>query len=103
MPSVTIRLMSANGKGFSNAAFTMLNSPVAAAIPTARETIAVSEKPGLRNSERAACLTYSATSSARGIVRRSINVVDGAFVQTQSVVANLLEAKCSTVLLSDHH
>src|SRR5436190_14083792 len=48
MSSLTIRLMSANGKGFSNAAFTMLNSPVAAAIPTARETTAVAAKPGLR-------------------------------------------------------
>jgi hypothetical protein len=54
MSSLTIRLMSANGKGFSNAAFTMLNTPVAAAIPTARETTAVAAKPGLRRKIRSA-------------------------------------------------
>src|SRR5262252_4488502 len=54
MSSLTIRLMSANGKGFSNAAFTMLNSPVAAAIPTARETTAMAAKPGLRRKVRSA-------------------------------------------------
>jgi hypothetical protein len=53
-PSVTSRLLSANEKGCSNAAFTMLNSPVAAAIPTARETIVVAAKPGLRRKVRGA-------------------------------------------------
>ena len=48
MPSLTIRSLSVNGKGSSKAALTMLNSPVAAAIPTARETTAVAAKPGLR-------------------------------------------------------
>jgi len=54
MSSLTIRSASAYGNGFSNAAFTMLNSPVAAAIPTARETTAVAVEPGLRRKIRSA-------------------------------------------------
>src|SRR4051812_41329866 len=65
MPSVTIRLMSANGNGFSNAALTMLNSPVAAAIPTARETTAVAAKPGLRRKLRSAYRRSSVRMSSK--------------------------------------
>src|SRR5262245_10432925 len=70
MPSVTIRWMSANGKGFSNAAFTMLNSAVAAAIPTARETTAVAAKPGLRRKIRSAYRRSAAKVSSMKFPRR---------------------------------
>src|SRR5437879_990985 len=67
MPRLTIRLLSANGKGFSNAAFTMLNSPVAAAIPTARETTAVAAKPGLRRKIRSAYRRSTARLSSKEV------------------------------------
>src|SRR5690349_9185348 len=70
MSSLTIRLMSANGKGFSNAAFTMLNSPVAAAIPTARETTAVAAKPGLRRKIRSAYRRSTARMSSKRFPQR---------------------------------
>src|SRR5678815_3505791 len=65
MSSLTIRLMSANGKGFSSAVFTMLNSPVAAAIPTARETTAVAVEPGLRRNIRSANRRSAARMSSK--------------------------------------
>src|SRR5580765_385358 len=70
MSSLTIRLMSANGKGFNNAAFTMLNSPVAAAIPTARETTAVAAKPGLRRKIRSAYRRSAARVSSKKFPQR---------------------------------
>src|SRR5204863_2758349 len=70
MSSQTIRLMSANGKGFSSAAFTMLNSPVAAAIPTARETTAVAAKPGLRRKIRSAYRRSTARRSSKKFPQR---------------------------------
>src|SRR5438309_5542468 len=70
MSSLTIRLMSANGKGFSNAAFTMLNSPVAAAIPTARETTAVAVEPGLRRKIRSAYRRSAARMSSKKFPQR---------------------------------
>jgi hypothetical protein len=62
--------MSANGKGFSNAAFTMLNTPVAAAIPIARETTAVAAKPGLRRKIRSAYLRSTARMSSKKVPQR---------------------------------
>jgi hypothetical protein len=70
MSSLTIRSMSANGKGFSNAALTMLNSPVAAAIPTARETTAVAAKPGLRRKIRSALRRSTARMSSKKFPQR---------------------------------
>ena len=61
--------MSANGKGFSNAAFTMLNRPVAAAIPIARETTAVTAKPGLRRKMRSAYRRSRARMSSKKVLR----------------------------------
>src|SRR5262245_6255398 len=62
--------MSANGKGCSNAAFTMLNSPVAAAIPTARDTTAVEAKPGLRRKVRSAYRRSTARGSSKTFPQR---------------------------------
>src|SRR5947209_7237957 len=72
MSSLTIRLMSAKGKGFSNAAFTMLNSPVAAAIPTARETTAVAATPGLRRKMRSAYRRSTARMSSKKFPQRRV-------------------------------
>src|SRR3954470_3506060 len=68
--------MSANGKGCSNAAFTMLNSPVAAAIPTARETTAIAATPGLRRKLRSAYRRSTArVSSKKSPQRRARNKI----------------------------
>ena len=58
------------GKGFSNAAFTMQNSPVAAAIPVASDRTAVAAKPGLRRKMRSAYRRSTARVSSKQIPQR---------------------------------
>src|SRR5258707_14431843 len=91
MSSLTIRLMSANGKGFSNAAFTMLNSPVAAAIPTARETTDVAAKPGLRRKIRSAYRRSAARMSIKKFPQRR---------GRKKLVADYVRGKTPTLNLS---